>query len=81
MQTSGANGSIAEYFKAPQLCAQFFKQVDEANVHRGRPLCKDRTISSIPGYILVADADMSLQATQEENLKVKSYMEGGFFYE
>lgn len=79
--TSGSNGSLAEFFQSPQIVAFFREVVDEDNEDRGRPLCERRQISTLPGYMTVADGDISLPATAEENSAIKSYMEGGFFFE
>lgn len=81
MQTSGSTGSMADFNYQPQLHCQFYRPVDDSLEHRGRPLCQEKVINQIPGYIMVADADLKLPGTQEENLQVKAYMEGGFFYE
>lgn len=48
---------------------------------RGYPVCKPLTISTLSGYVLCSDVDIALSATQAERDQVKSYMEGGFFYE
>lgn len=79
--TSGINGSLCEFFHNPQIVATFRKIVDEDNEDRGRPLCERRQISTLPGYLVVADGDIALPATAEENSAIKSYMEGGFFFE
>ena len=55
--------------------------VDEDNENRGRPLCKVRTINTLSGYILVTDADIEIAAMEAEQQEIRSYMEGGFFYE
>lgn len=81
LATSGSNGSITPFTKAPSITARFMNVVNEANEHRGRPLCQDVRLDTISGYILVADADMSLPATAQENQTVKQYLESGFFYE
>lgn len=81
MQTSGGTGCISDFVKPPKLHAEFFNLVDENNDDLGRPLCKVRRISSIPGYIMVSHADISIPGTSEENRTIKTYLEGGFFYE
>lgn len=81
MATSGKNGSIGAYGISPRLISEFFSVVDESLEHRGRPLCKEVQISTIPGYIMVADPDVSLPATSQEIEAVTNYMAGGFYYE
>ena len=79
--TSGSNGSIVPFTKAPAISARFHSVVDEDNADLGRPLCKAKRIDTIPGYIMCLHADVSLPATAPENQRVKEYMESGFFYE
>lgn len=81
VQYKGNTGAVSIYNTAPYLVARFYSLVDDDNEDRGRPLCQKRQISSLPGYILVADADISLAATQDEINTIKSYMENGFFFE
>ena len=79
--TSGSNGSIVPFTKAPSISARFQSVVDEDNADLGRPLCKAKRIDTIPGYIMCSHADVSLPATAPENQRIKEYMESGFFYE
>ena len=81
--TQGANGSLAEIQDSQvSLYVWFTPVVDEDNADRGRPLCKKGTISDYPGYLVIADPDVSInEATQEEMDAIRSYMEQGFFYE
>ena len=81
MQTKGANGSRAGFFYPLAVHTTHYIVVDEDNEDRGRPLCEKAQISSLPGFLMVADGDISLPATAEENSTIKSYMEGGFFFE
>ncbi len=80
-QTSGTNASGAENGIYWTLVGEFHNAVDDDNTHRGRPLCQVKTISTLSGYILVADADIAVPGTAEENEKIKGYMNGGFYYE
>lgn len=79
--TMGSAGSWGDLVGAPDLNLYFTMAVDEDIQHHGRPLCQNRVISSIPGYILVQDGDISIPGTIDENTSVKTYLEGGFFYE
>lgn len=81
VQYKGNTGAVSIYNTAPYLIARFFSLVDDDNDDRGRPLCQKRRIDSLPGYILVADADVALPATQAELDAIRGYMESGFFYE
>lgn len=79
--SKGATGSTIAFDSVPYMVARFKILVDDNNDDHGRPLCQRVLISSIPGYIMVADPDIALAATAEEIDSVKSYMKNGFFYE
>lgn len=81
MQTSGANGSKAAYTRRWKILVEHYILVDDNNEDRGSPLCQRRQISTIPGYIMVSDADIATNATADETGEIKSKMEGGFFFE
>lgn len=82
LSTTGANGSFVEMYQDTVLSAVFLPLVDEDNADRGRPLCKKATISSYPGYLVIADPDVSInEATREEMDAIRAHMEAGFFYE
>ena len=79
--TGGSNGSLSQFFSHPRLIGTFETVIDDSLEHRGRPLCKEVQISTIPGYIMVADPDVSLPATSQEIEAITNYMTGGFYYE
>lgn len=79
--TIGSAGGWGDLIGIPELNQYFYPIADEDIWHHGRPLCQNRVISSIPGYILVQDGDVSIPGTIDENTSVKAYLEGGFFYE
>lgn len=82
LSTTGANGSFVEMYQDTVLSAVFLPLVDEDNADRGRPLCKLGTISSYPGYLVIADPDVSIQeANRSEMDAIRGYMADGFFYE
>lgn len=81
LTASGSGGSLYELNRVWTITVQHFKLAEEDNANRGRPLAKKRKISTIPGYIMVLDADLSTRGMSYETAKVRSYMEGGFFYE
>lgn len=76
-----SNGSVVGLSFVPQLKAVFYKLVDEDNADLGRPLCKARQVSSLPGFQMVMHADIAIAGTAEENQRIKAYMESGYFYE
>lgn len=77
----GTQGSFAAYAGSCTLYAQFVILPDEDNGHLGRPLCQNRQISTIPGYIKVADGDIDIPGYAEEAGYIKQQLEAGFFYE
>lgn len=79
--SKGATGSTIAFDMPPYLVARFSIMVDDNNEDAGRPLCKRVLISSIPGFIMVYNPDVSLPATQAELDAIRGYMSGGFFYE
>jgi hypothetical protein len=84
VQTGGSNGSIGDimaYGGYVTLTGRFCEVAEEDNEHCGRPLMAVRQINTIPGYIMVANADIEIPATADENKTIKQYMEAGFFYE
>lgn len=81
VQTTGSMNSAFENGTPFQLVAEFHGVADDDPTHRGRPLCEVKTINTLSGFILVADPDIAISGTAEENNKVKSYMSEGFYYE
>ncbi len=81
LSTTGKNGSISAFRFSPTLCTEFYTVVDDDVEHRGKPLCKDVVISSIPGFIVCADAELEAPCTSQELDTIKNYLNGGFYYE
>ena len=79
--TSGSNGSFIGLAQNNYLCSTFYKIVDEDNPQLGRPLCKIRTISNIPGFIMVRNPDVSLACFEVERSLITQFLQSGFFYE
>lgn len=79
--TGGSGGTFLDNIYVWSLNVIFFRQVDDDNSHHGRPLCKNIVVSSYPGYLLIQDADIAINATAEELQKIRAYLEGGFYYE
>lgn len=76
--TTGSFGTLLGDFK---LDHQFFRPVDDDNTHNGRPLCAVRQINNLSGYIKVQDGDVATSGTSAEDAAIRSYLEGGFYYE
>ena len=81
MSTMGSNGGFSSLTHAPTAVFTYYSLVDEDNDRLGRPLCKQRTINTLSGYILCENASVETGGTYEENQKISSLMNTGFYYE
>ena len=79
--TSGSNGALDFLEYDCVLYSRFTHIVDDDNHQHGKPLCKVRTISSIPGYIMCLKPTIDISATATEKDEILAYMTNGFFYE
>lgn len=79
--TIGTTGTFAANHGDCELDFQFFRPVDDDPAHNGRPLCQMKTISSLSGYVMVQDGDVETTGTSTEDAQIRSYLEGGFYYE
>lgn len=79
--TVGTTGGFASGMGSVKLDHQFFRPVADDNAHNGRPLCQMKTISSLSGYILVQDGDVTTTGTSAEDALIRQYLETGFYYE
>ncbi len=77
----GANGTFSHLHYTPSLYQEFYTPVDEDNDHCGRPLCQIRQINTLPGYLLIKDAELDIPGFAGESEAVRAYLENGFFYE
>lgn len=75
------HGDFSDYATPPFIVNNYMTIVEEDPNGRGRPLCKNRVISGLPGFIQVSDAKVSFDCTPAETTEIISYMEGGFHYE
>ena len=81
LSTMGNNGGLSSLVQAPEAIYTYFSLVDEDNDRNGRPLCKQKTINTIGGYILCANASVETGGTFEENAEISRLMNTGFYYE
>lgn len=79
--TIGSAGGWSDLSGNPGLVQHFYPVTDEDNSHAGRPLMQNRQISSLTGFVMVQDGDVSIAGTQTEASQIKTYLEGGFYYE
>lgn len=60
----------------------YFKLISDRDVtNKGVPLCKVRTPSALPGYILPDNPQIEVSCTDDEKRKINALISGGFFYE
>ena len=83
VRVSGSMGSLAEYQQKtrPLLTAQFFYLAEEAPATMGYPLCQNKTINSLSGYIKCGNVELDIPGTEPEQNEVVSLMQEGFEYE
>lgn len=81
MQTVGNNSGYLNYTYSLRLIGTFARIADEDNQDRGRPLCEFRQINTIPGFIQVADAHLTVPATLSEQEEINITAAAGFFWE
>ena len=79
--TAGSNGSLLSLAQNNYLCETFYIAVDDDNTQIGKPLCKVRTLNTIPGYIVIMNPDVSLDCFEVERTLITEFFANGFFYE
>lgn len=81
VETSGSNGSFLSAVHPTCIVNQFFKIVDEDIHHRGRPLCEERLLSTLSGFILCAEGDIDINGFDNERKEIRNFLTTGFFWE
>lgn len=81
VSSSGANGSFMPFVWGATLFCDFFKVVDEDRSHRGRPVCGVYQLSQLSGFQMILDPDISINGTDEECRRIKSYLATGYYWE
>ena len=81
LQTSGVNGSFMCSVITTQLIIINYIIVDEDITHRGRPLCKVKTIKNLTGYVLCAEGDIDIACFDNERDIITKFLTTGFFWE
>lgn len=81
VSTSGANGAFSNFIQQPTLIVEHYLLVDENQTEYGRPLCEQRTISTLSGYIKTGEDDHSFKCLDGEREQINDFMKNGFFYE
>lgn len=81
VETGGTNGSFLAPAIQTKLLSCYYKIVDENITHKGRPLCENRTIKNLTGFILCADGDHDIPCMLEEKEIISRFLTSGFFWE
>lgn len=81
LSSKGTSGSFISYSIQPRIYSSFTLLVDEDCDHAGRPLCKEKLIKQLSGYIQCRDGDIDIPATAQEISAISNYLTNGFFYE
>ena len=81
VETSGQNGSFLAPVNNTHVVEQFYKIVDEDIHHRGRPLCENRTLNTLSGFILCAEGDIDISCYDNERKEITRFLTTGFFWE
>lgn len=81
VQSHGGISGVATTGIVAELYLTYKEVTDDAPAERGKPLCKHVQISTLSGFILCADADPAIACSEPELSAIRSYMNGGFFYD
>lgn len=81
LETSGANGSFLSSNISTKMVTKFYNIVDEDITHKGRPLCSDRRINELSGYVLCSEGDTDIACFDNERQAIAKYLTTGFFWE
>lgn len=83
VSSMGGNGGFSDLHGQARLYSIFYDVPAEDNAHVGRPLCANVAMSGVTGgsYCLAMDGDIAIMGTAGEQQRLKTYLEGGFFYE
>ena len=82
LERKGANGSLVAYHnEIPLLRHNYYNIAADGSDEFGAPLCQERVLNTLPGYILCAEGDIDIAATEGERRTISGFLTGGFFYE
>lgn len=81
LQTSGAVGSKIAYQSTPTITAKFYRTPTIAPQKVGRPLMQEIALSTLSGFTMCENVDLSTGASPDEKAQIIDYMSNGFFIE
>ena len=81
-EIQGMQGNASAYnAQTLTLSGRFLPITAEDFTHIGRPLMALRQLSTLSGFVLCRDADVSFICTERERAAIKAFLEAGFFIE
>lgn len=81
LQSSGSPGNYAAYAETAKFSVTQRTVANDDPTNRGYPLCQNKTINTLSGYIKVVDAHVDIPCLAAERDLITSFMESGFYYE
>lgn len=81
LQVVGGNGGFMSGYFPIRLILTYAVLADDNTNEWGRPLCRTKQLSTIPGFIMCADADFEISCTETERGAIAGFLTGGFYYE
>ena len=81
LQTSGSNGSFNVVNFSSIIVLVHYNIADENLTHKGRPVCSNKTINTLSGFIQCAEGDIDIACLDEERITISNYLRNGFFWE
>lgn len=81
LQTSGANGSFNVVNFTSIIVVTHYKIAEEDIDHKGRPVCANKVLNTLSGFIQCAEGDIDISCMEEERLAISRYLTSGFFWE
>lgn len=80
-QQCGVAGGVGYLRQNHSLHVLQYDRPDTDDADFGKPLYKVKTISSLSGYVQLAEGEVSCNATESEHRELEAFLTGGFFYE
>lgn len=81
LETTGGIATKAKFTYTQALYSEFVNVHDIDHQTMGYPVCKTLTLGSLSGFVQVAKGDVAVPGPSWAAAEIKSYLEGGFYYE
>lgn len=81
LQTSGSNGSFNVVNFSTIIVVTHYKIAEENITHKGRPVCSNKTLNTLSGFIQCAEGDVDISCFDEERMRISTLLRSGFFWE